>query len=149
MATKSTKTKSTKVNSDTKVPSSVMAKQDKGIIQITFTLPWKDISVVQGHVYEEEGQNITIPGFRKGKAPISKVKEKISPTSIIEHTLQHFYSYIIGEIINTHKVKPAIYPRLEVLKAIEGEDWEVRAITCELPEFELGDYRKLILDKVK
>ncbi|MEK7525918.1 MAG: trigger factor [Patescibacteria group bacterium] len=130
-------------------PNSILAKQDKGTVQVTFTLAWKDVEAVYNHVLQEEGAKVTIPGFRKGKAPIAKVKEKISTSVVIEHTLSHFYSSFIGEIINTHKVKPAIYPRIEVLKAIEGQDWEIRAVTCELPEFELGDYRKLILDKGK
>ena len=128
---------------------STLAKLDNGTIQVTFTLSWKDISIVQNQVLEEEGQKVTIPGFRKGKAPLSKVKEKVSSQVVIEHTLNHFYSFIISEIINTHKVKPAIYPRLEILKAIDEEDWEIRATTCELPQFELGDYRKLVLDNVK
>jgi len=128
---------------------SALAKLDNGTIQVTFTLSWKDVSTVQNQVLEEEGQKVTIPGFRKGKAPLSKVKEKVSSQVVIEHTLNHFYSFIISEIINTHKVKPAIYPRLEILKAIDEEDWEIRATTCELPQFELGDYRKLVLDNVK
>ena len=128
---------------------STLAKLDNGTIQVTFTLSWKDVSTVQNQVLEEEGQKVTIPGFRKGKAPLSKVKEKVSSQVVIEHTLNHFYSFIISEIINTHKVKPAIYPRLEILKAIDEEDWEIRATTCELPQFELGDYRKLVLDNVK
>jgi len=128
---------------------STLAKTDDGTIQITFTLPWKDVEKHQEHVISEEAQKITVPGFRKGKAPVSKVREKISESKIIEHTLSHFYSQLITDIINTHKIKPAIYPRLEVLKAIAGKDWEVRCITCELPEVKLGDYRKLVLEKVK
>ncbi len=155
MASKTTTPKASKKTTEPKSsagvqkPSSTLAKQDKGTVQATFTLPWKDVSAVYDHVLQEEGEKVTIPGFRKGKAPIAKVKEKVSQSTIIEHTLSHFYSYFIGEIINTHKVKPAIYPRIEVLKAVEGEDWEIRATTCELPEFDLGDYRKLILEKAK
>ena len=128
---------------------STLARQSDGTIQVTFSLPWRDVEKIQEHVIAEEGEKVTIPGFRRGKAPISKIKEKITSSTLIEKTLSHFYSFFISDIINNHKIKPAIYPRIEVLKALDNDDWQVRAITCELPKIVLGDYRKTILEKVK
>ena len=35
-----------------------------------------------------------------------------------------------------------MYPKFELIKAEEGKDWVVRAITCEMPVFDLGDYKE-------
>lgn len=126
---------------------SVVAKEDNGNVQITFTLPFELIKKSQDEALEHLGQDLEIPGFRKGKAPIEKVREKISQSKLIEHALGHLLPEALGLAMEEHKLKLAMYPKYELTKAEEGKDWEVKAISCELPEVKLGDYKKL-LEKV-
>lgn len=124
--------------------SSTVAKTDDGTLQITFSIPWKLVEKTRDEVIEEMAHDFEIPGFRKGKAPINKVKEKLPQDSVINHTLGHILPEALGKTISENKLKIAIYPKYELLKAEEGSDWEIRALSCELPEVELGDYRKNI-----
>jgi len=55
----------------------------------------------------------------------------------------------LADSFSEHKLSPAIYPRLEVLSADEEKPWQVRGTTCEVPQVELGDYKKLIKDSSK
>jgi trigger factor len=123
---------------------SVIAKESGGNIQITFTIPFELIKKAQDDTVEEMAKDIEVPGFRKGNAPIEKVKEKIPQSTIIEHALGHVLPNALGEAIESHKLKVAIYPKYELVSAKDNEPWQVRAVTCELPEVVLGDYKKAV-----
>lgn len=137
MAVKKTTRKSEK-------PRSTIARSDDGTIQITFTIPYKTITKAQEETLKEMAKNTEVPGFRKGKAPLDKVKEKIPPTTLIEKTLSKILPKLTADIIEKHKIKPAIYPKFELLKAQENEHWQIRAVTCEIPEINLADYKSVI-----
>lgn len=123
---------------------STIARSDDGSIQITFTIAWVVIKKARREAITELGKDIDVPGFRKGKAPENKVQEQIPQNTLLEKTLSIILPKTFTDTIVKEKIKPAIYPKFEVLKAEEENDWQVRAVTVEIPEIELGDYRKVI-----
>lgn len=129
---------------DTSKITSVIAHESDGNVQITFTIPYSLIQKAQEETILEMAKDIEIPGFRKGTAPISKVKEKISESTLIEHSLGHILPKALSEVVTKNKLKIAVYPRFELISAKENETWQIRGITCELPEVELGDYKKAV-----
>lgn len=129
---------------ETESAQSVIARSEDGSIQITFTLPWKVVEKSRSDAINELGNNIEVPGFRKGKAPEEKLLEKIPQNTLIERTLSKILPGIFADAIKEHNINPAIYPKFEVLKKTESEEWQVRAQTAEIPEINLGDYKKII-----
>lgn len=127
----------------------VIAKQDDGGVQITFTIPYSEIKKAESETVEELAKDIEVPGFRKGKAPIEKAKEKIPQATLIEHSLSHILPKALAEAVKENNLKIAIYPKFELLKAEEDKDWEVMAKTCELPEIILGDYKKIVAGEIR
>ncbi len=128
---------------------SVIAREENGNVQITFTLPFSVVKKAQEETILEMAKDIQIPGFRKGKAPLAKVKEKVSESTLVEHSLSHVLPKALGEAITEHKLKLAIYPKWELISAKESEDWQVRGISCELPDVTLGDYKKVIAGEIR
>lgn len=124
--------------------SSTLAREGDGTIQITLTLPALLVQKTEGEALAEISRDLEVSGFRKGKAPLSKVKAATSRESLIKRILGKLLGKAIGDATTTHKIKPALYPRIEVLKAGEGEDWEIRATTCELPKIDLGNYQEVV-----
>lgn len=132
-----------KKKKDTKISGeSVVAKSDDGTIQITLSIPFEKIQKAREKAALELGKEIEVPGFRKGKAPIDKVISQASPQTLLEKTLLQILPELFATAVSKNKLKPAIYPKFELIKSDEGENWEVRAQTCELPEIELGEYKK-------
>jgi FKBP-type peptidyl-prolyl cis-trans isomerase (trigger factor) len=123
---------------------SVVAREEDGNIQITFTIPFDLVKEAQNDTIAEMAKDIEVPGFRKGMAPLAKVVERIPQNSLIEHSLSHLLPKALAESITQNKLKIAIYPKFELLEAKDGEAWQIRGVTCELPEFSLGDYKKTI-----
>lgn len=126
-----------------------VAKDDKGNIQITFTIPFEKIEKEREKAAKELGKNTEVPGFRKGKAPLKKLLEHLPENTLLESTLSRILPNLVGDAINEHDLKLASYPRFELIKAKEGEDWQVRATTAEIPDFSLGDYKKAITGELR
>lgn len=123
---------------------SVIARESDGNIQITFTIPFALVKKVQDETIVELAKDIEMPGFRRGMAPVSKAAEKIPQGKIIEHALAHILPKALSDAVTENKLKIAIYPKFELISAEENKDWQIRGITCELPEVILGDYKKEI-----
>jgi FKBP-type peptidyl-prolyl cis-trans isomerase (trigger factor) len=123
---------------------SVVARESDGNIQITFSIPFSIVKAAEEESIKEFAKGTEIPGFRKGMAPVEKVAEKIPQNRLIEHSLSHILPKALSEAISENKLKIAVYPRFELISAEEGKDWQIRGITCELPEVELGDYKKAV-----
>jgi FKBP-type peptidyl-prolyl cis-trans isomerase (trigger factor) len=121
---------------------SVVARETDGNIQITFTIPWAEIQKAEEETVAEMAKDIDIPGFRKGNAPLDKVRAKIPQSQLVEHSLGHILPKALSESITENKLKIAVYPKFELVSAKDNEAWQIRAITCELPEFELGKYKE-------
>jgi trigger factor len=127
---------------------SVIGKENNGNIQITFTIPFGVIKSAEDETIKEFAKDTEIPGFRKGMAPLDKVKAKIPQATLIEHSLSHVLPKALADAITENKLQIAIYPKFELISAKEGEAWQIRGITCELPKFELGDYKKAVMGEL-
>ncbi len=121
---------------------SSLATTDDGGVQITFSVPKKIIEAAQEKVLGDYAKNVTIAGFRKGKAPVEKVKAKLGEQELTEKTLAQILPQAYSEAIEKNKIKPIIYPKFELLS--QNDPWQIRATTCLFPEIELGEYKKIV-----
>lgn len=110
-----------------------------------------DVSVAASLIASERqetvshlSRDVTIKGFRKGKAPLSLVEDKLDPKKITDHILQHLSRHILASAFKDHSLEPLGYPKLKVLKIDTGEDWQFELIVPLKPEIKLGDYKKAI-----
>ncbi len=120
---------------------SILAKTATGEVQLTITIPASEVKSAYDKAFEEIAKELELPGFRKGKAPKKLVEEKIDKSKVYERVLQTLVPQAYIEAVKEHNLKPILSPKVELLKAKEGEDWEIRATTCEAPEVSLGNYK--------
>jgi FKBP-type peptidyl-prolyl cis-trans isomerase (trigger factor) len=123
---------------------SILAKQTNEEIQITITIPKEEIAKNYVLALDDIVKEAELPGFRKGKAPRNLVEEKTDKSHIYEHMMQKIVPQAYVEAVKEHSLQPIVSPKVELLKAKEGEDWEIRATTCEQPKIDLGDYKESI-----
>ena len=124
------------------VTKTTYAELGDGSIQFTFSIPWKEIQKKRDKKALEIGEGLTLPGFRKGKAPLAKLLAHIAKEDLVEKTLNDMLPKLFTDAVNEHEARPAILPRFELVSVEAGSDWQVRATTCNLPDVTLGDYKK-------
>lgn len=138
MAVKTAKTKVV-----TKIENKLTQKED-GSVVVDITVPWAKIEEAKKEAIEHLASEVNVKGYRKGKAPIDKAAEKIGEEELINHALGHILPEAFNDAIIKNKVRPALYPKFELIEAKPKENWVVRATTCILPEVKLGDYKTVI-----
>lgn len=115
-----------------------------GTIQINVTVKNSEVVKSSDKALKEFSEVLEIPGFRKGKAPLSKVKESVDETKLVRKVIEDIIPKIYSEIVTEEKIKPIVAPRIELISVEDEKDWQLRLLTCEMPEVELGDYKKAI-----
>src|SRR5579859_6937391 len=124
-----------------------IARTDDGTIQINFAVPKADVDRAQEKALADLAKEVTVAGFRKGKAPIEKVREKIDPGKLLEKSLGQILPEAYTKALTDNKIRPIIYPKFEIMK--QGDTWEIQAKTAELPQVDLPDYKDLVAGAIR
>lgn len=114
----------------------------KHTIEYIVTIPKKNIENKYDETLSLMAKEIEIAGFRKGKAPLDIAKKEIKKDTVYEKILQKMLPDMYQELIKTENIKPIISPKIELLNAKEGEDWQVKITIAEKPTVNLNQYKE-------
>ena len=106
---------------------------------------WKK---AQDKAFKKLAANITIPGFRKGKAPLNMVKSHVDQMKVYNEAINDVLNPVYQEILTEEKILPMARPSFDITK-ISDEELEVRVTIVTAPEVELGKYKGYELGKKK
>ena len=104
---------------------------------------WKD---AQDKAFNKLAENVTIDGFRKGKAPKNLVRSKIDPMKVLDEAINALLPKIYTEILEKDGIRPYARPAVDVTKVSDTE-LEVRFVLVTAPEVKLGQYKGLEIGK--
>ncbi|AFY03321.1 trigger factor [Bdellovibrio bacteriovorus] len=93
-------------------------------------------------------KEVTIKGFRKGKAPLATVKSLYGDRvkqDVVQDLIQKHYA----EALNEHKLEPISYPEFEFADPTENKDFSFSAAFDVRPEIALKKYEGLEVEKEK
>lgn len=121
---------------------SALNRLENGNLELTVNIPWSRIKTSYQQVLEKLAKEATLKGFRQGKAPVELVEKKIGKDKLYQETLKEILPQVYLEAIKEHQLKPIVNPQISVNSLAEGKDWQIKAITCELPKVELGNYQE-------
>ncbi len=89
-------------------------------------------------------QNITVEGFRKGKAPKDVAKSKLDQSKVLNEAINELLPQLYKQAISDLNLKPITDPKIEIIKFSETEGLEINITVAEKPEINLKDYKKNI-----
>ena len=98
---------------------------------------WKK---AQEKAFKKLAANITVPGFRKGKAPINMVKSRVDQMRVFNEAINDVLNPVYAEVLEQEKIQPMARPSFDVTKLSE-EELEVKVTIVTRPEVELGKYQ--------
>ena len=117
-------------------------------IELDFEIPTEELDKFIEKATLELSQDISVQGFRKGKAPKEIAEKEIGQERIlalaVDKAIQESYSRAVLE----HNLEVISSPQIEVLKLARGNPLEFKAKVYVLADFELPDYQK-VLSQIK
>ncbi|MCL4364154.1 hypothetical protein M1328_02855 [Patescibacteria group bacterium] len=119
-------------------------KLPKQTIEIELTIPNDDIKKEKKEAFLKLQRELTVEGFRKGKVPLPIAEKHLSPEAIYQEMIRLMLPRIYDEILKKEVFKPIMNPKVELVKAKEDEDWQVKIVIAEKPAVELNDYKKVV-----
>ena len=96
--------------------------------------------------YKKLEKKVTVPGFRKGKAPASLVRSKINPEEVMNEALNSVLVANYEKTLDEEKLNPIIRPEVGVSK-ISMEEVEMSITVIEAPVVTLGEYKDIKVEK--
>jgi trigger factor len=93
------------------------------------------------------GRQIRLPGFRPGKVPQSLLRQRYGSAirgEVLEHTVQESSA----EAMREQNLRPALPPKVEIVSANEGADFEYTMSVELLPEMPTPEFNALGLEKL-
>lgn len=121
-----------------------LKKKDDGSFVINVTIPAEEIKKIYHQVIEEQAKEAEIKGFRKGKAPVNLVEEKIGKEKLDNQLLNKVINQSYPEAIKKLDLKPIIPPEVKLVSTEKNKEWEIKFISTELPEVDLGEFKEKI-----
>lgn len=120
-----------------------VSRREGGQVELKVRVPPESVTAVRERVIRAFGRRVTIPGFRKGKAPRPILERSIDP----EFLQQQIIDTLVPDAYDAALEKEGLHPldRAQVEDPDLGEDGALAfSATLTLrPEIELGEYRGL------
>jgi len=113
--------------------------------ELELEIPAEEVSKKMQSVAKEFARLATIPGFRKGKAPVSLIRRRFAE-DIKGEVLQTLVPEHVEKALAEQKLSPVTQPKVDKLDFNEGQPVKFRAVFEVMPEFELGSYKGLELE---
>lgn len=113
--------------------------------ELELEIPAEEVSKKIESVAKEFARLATIPGFRRGKAPVSLIRRRFAD-DIKGEVLQTLVPERVEKAVAEQKLTPVSQPKVDKLDFNEGQPLKFRAVFEVMPEFELGSYKGLQLE---
>ena len=113
-------------------------------VKLTVEVTFEELAPVIDHALEHIGQQIQVPGFRKGKVPGRIVEQRVGRAAVLEHAINDGMPDFYRQAIEQNELRPLGQPDIEITKVPETtEADDTLEFTAEVdirPELSLPDW---------
>ena len=114
--------------------------------EFSFEIPYDEVNVIIDSKIKEILPTVSLPGFRKGKAPINIVRKKYED-NILSEAIEKLVQDKTKDLLDRNNLKPFIQPRVDLKKYKKNEPVEVEVKINLEPEIKLKDFQKIEVNK--
>lgn len=90
--------------------------------------------------YHHLVKEVSVPGFRRGKAPRAILEQHIGKKSLLEEALERLVPQLYNQAIKSQELDPIAEPELEITQT---DPLIFKAVVSLKPEVKLGDYHRI------
>jgi len=97
--------------------------------------------------YRKNVGRISVPGFRKGKAPLKVIEKMYGEGVFFEDAIEDIFPEVYSKAIEENKLEVVARPEFELKNAGHGQDLEFVVEVFVTPDVTLGEYKGLAVHK--
>ena len=117
-------------------------------LKLTFTVEAEKFDEGMKTVYKKTAKYFSIPGFRKGKAPMSIIEITYGSSIFYEDTFNEIVPEIYEKELKENNIEAVSRPEIEITQMEKGKDLIFTAVVQTKPEVKLGKYKGVEVEKI-
>ncbi|MGN0243943.1 MAG: trigger factor [Lachnospiraceae bacterium] len=122
---------------------------EHNMAKLTVEVPAEQLDDAILKAYNKQKANITLPGFRKGKAPLSMVLKQYGPEVFYEDAANYVITEEYPKAYDESGLDIVSQPEIDVLQLEKGKEFIFTATVAVKPEVTLGEYKGVKVDKTE
>ncbi len=117
-------------------------------VKMTVEVPYEELKPSLDTAYKTIGQQIQVPGFRKGKVPARIIDQRVGRGAVLQEAVNEALPKFYGQAIDDNKVRPLGQPDIDVTEvpAEAGQELKFTAEVDVRPEITLPDYAGITVE---
>lgn len=120
---------------------------EKNVVKLTIEEDAEHFNESLKKAYQKNKGRFSIPGFRKGKAPMNLIEKYYGETVFYEDAFNIICPDIYEEALREHNIIPVDTPELDIEQIGRDKNLIFTAKVTVKPEVKLGEYKGLPVEK--
>jgi len=117
---------------------------NKNTFELNVIVPKEKIQEEYQRLLETFAKQLESHGFRKGKVPLKLAEDKIGREKIYHQLSHQILPAVYSEAVRQQNLQPIGQPKIDLVKAKDGEDWQIKITGYQKPKVELGNYKEQV-----
>ena len=122
-------------------------KQEHSVVALTIEITKAEFEAAKDKAFKKTGKNITVPGFRKGKAPRKMIEKLYGEGVFFEEAFNIIYPDAMEMAVEKSGIKPVGRADVDLGDPAEEGGLTIIAKVPVEPEVELGEYKGTEVEK--
>ncbi|MCI7209293.1 MAG: trigger factor [Butyricicoccus sp.] len=122
-------------------------KQEHSVVALTIEITKAEFEAAKDKAFKKTGKNITVPGFRKGKAPRKMIEKLYGEGVFFEEAFNIIYPDAMEMAVEKSGIKPIGRADVDLGDPAEEGGLTIIAKVPVEPEVELGEYKGIEVEK--
>lgn len=108
-------------------------------VRINVEVPFTELEPDFTRAYQQLAQQVRLPGFRPGKAPVKLLEARIGRGAVLEQVVNDALPGRYSEAVTSSDIKPIGQPDIEITKIEDGQELVFTAEVDVRPEIDLPE----------
>jgi len=109
-------------------------------VRLTVEVPFEELKPSLDAAYKKINQQVTVPGFRKGKIPARVIDQRFGRGAVLEEAINDALPKFYTEAVNEGELKVLGQPDVDITEFNDGDELKFTAEVDIRPSIEIPDY---------
>ena len=123
-------------------------KKENSTVELVIEVSAEEFDAAVEKAYRKNKGSISVPGFRKGKAPRKIIESMYGASVFYEEAVDEVYPTAYAEAVKEQGLEVVAYPSVEIV-SVGPEGLTFKAVVTVKPEVKLGEYKGLTAPKAE